>query len=65
MANNSIATPQEPEVIYISERRIACDGGGGALGHPRVWYSLDDGVAECGYCDRRYIYQDNATKNDD
>ena len=57
------ATPQTttpvadaPEVIYVKDRRIACDGGGGALGHPRVWYSLEDGEAECGYCDRRYIY---------
>lgn len=58
MADNSIATPQDPETIYVSERRIACDGGGGALGHPRVWYSLEDGVAECGYCDRRYVYKE-------
>ncbi len=31
---------------------IACDGGKGALGHPRVYYSFD-GTDEviCGYCD--------------
>lgn len=48
--------PSPPEVIYVNERRIACNGGGGALGHPRVWYSLEDGEAECGYCDRKFIY---------
>jgi len=53
---HSARTP-DPEVIYVSERRIACDGGGGALGHPIVWYSLDDGEAECGYCDRKFIYR--------
>jgi uncharacterized Zn-finger protein len=46
----------DPEIVYVAEKRIACDGGGGALGHPKVWYSLDDGEAECGYCDRRFIY---------
>ena len=26
-----------PETIYVHSGRIACDGVGGALGHPRVW----------------------------
>ena len=52
----STTVADAPEVIYVKDRRIACDGGGGALGHPRVWYSLEDGEAECGYCDRKYIY---------
>ncbi len=45
-----------PEIIYVAKRRISCSGDGGALGHPVVWYSLDDGEAACGYCDRRYVY---------
>jgi uncharacterized Zn-finger protein len=48
--------PPPPEVIYVKEHRVACDGGGGALGHPKVWYSLEDGEAECGYCDRKFVY---------
>lgn len=48
--------PPPPEVIYVKDRRVSCDGGGGALGHPTVWYSLEDGEAECGYCDRKFIY---------
>ncbi|HOP20167.1 MAG TPA: zinc-finger domain-containing protein [Parvularculaceae bacterium] len=48
--------PPPPEVIYVKERRVACNGGGGALGHPKVWYSLEDGEAECGYCDRKFVY---------
>ena len=48
----------EPEVIYVQQHRISCDGGGGALGHPIVWYTLKDGVAECGYCGRRFIYKE-------
>ncbi len=54
---------EPPEVIYVNVRRVACDGGGGsALGHPLVWYSLDDGEAECGYCDRKYVYDPSRTK---
>ncbi len=43
------------ERIEVSTLTIACDGGGGALGHPRVFLTLKDGQAECGYCGRRYV----------
>jgi uncharacterized Zn-finger protein len=45
----------QPETIYVETTTVACDGGGGALGHPRVWLKLENGMAECGYCDRRYV----------
>ena len=45
-----------PEVITVRSRRVACDGVGGALGHPRVWLEMgDDAYVECGYCDRRFV----------
>lgn len=35
---------------------ICCDGGGGALGHPQVWYSFDGRKqVVCGYCDRVFV----------
>jgi len=52
---------KEPETIRTSQRRVSCDGatdipGGAALGHPRVWFEIDEkGYAECGYCDRRFV----------
>lgn len=49
-------TFEEPEVIYVDERKVSCNGGGGALGHPIVWYEMgEDDVVECRYCDRRFI----------
>lgn len=49
---------QAPEIIEIPANtdEVKCDGGGGALGHPVVWYSFDgtDRV-ECGYCDRLFL----------
>jgi uncharacterized Zn-finger protein len=43
------------EIICVPDDtdEVSCDGGGGSLGHPKVWYSFADAhVAECGYCDR-------------
>jgi len=46
-----------PETEYVTATRVCCDGGEGALGHPRVWLSIDEdlGWVECGYCDKRFI----------
>ncbi len=46
-----------PETEVVNVWKIACDGGEGALGHPRIWIAIpqDEGVADCGYCDKRYI----------
>ena len=44
------------EEVIVTAHRVACDGVGGALGHPRVYIELGpDGVGECGYCDRRFV----------
>ena len=46
-----------PETEEVTATRVACDGGEGALGHPRVWLSIDPetGWVDCGYCDKRYV----------
>ena len=47
---------EPPEVIVVDSHRVWCDGGGGALGHPRVYMEMGAaGVVECGYCDRRFV----------
>lgn len=48
---------QAPEIIYIAGDQVACDGGEGAIGHPRVYLTVDkrSHTVDCGYCDRRYI----------
>ncbi|VDL59891.1 unnamed protein product [Hymenolepis diminuta] len=39
----------------VTERIVSCDGGGGALGHPKVYINLDKpGAHTCGYCGLRY-----------
>ena len=45
-----------PEVVTVRSRRVACDGVGGALGHPRVYLEMGEAdFVECGYCDRRFV----------
>jgi uncharacterized Zn-finger protein len=45
-----------PEKIVVTTTKIACDGGGGALGHPKVWYDMSENDwVECKYCDRLYV----------
>ena len=40
----------------VSTKRVACDGGGGALGHPLVYMDMgDENFVECGYCDRSFV----------
>ncbi|MEL6464825.1 MAG: zinc-finger domain-containing protein [Pseudomonadota bacterium] len=55
-------TIDAPETKLVHTRRVACDGGEGALGHPRVWLYIpeDIGWVECPYCDTRYVYKDKA-----
>ncbi|WP_106205264.1 zinc-finger domain-containing protein [Aliiruegeria haliotis] len=48
--------PEPPETEAVTASRVACDGGEGALGHPRVWLSLgEDGEVECPYCDKKFV----------
>ena len=50
------------ETIETTETRVACDGGGGALGHPKVYYDLGhDGKAECNYCGRVFVRKGDAS----
>ena len=45
-----------PEEIVVRSKRVACDGGGGALGHPLVYMDMgDENSVECAYCDRRFV----------
>jgi uncharacterized Zn-finger protein len=44
------------ETIYLDEMVAACNGGGGPLGHPRVYLNLaPSGKVECPYCSRLFV----------
>lgn len=47
------------EVIAVDKMEVACDGGGGSLGHPRVFLHIDSDSHEvvCPYCSRQFVYK--------
>lgn len=51
-------TPEE--ILPAHDRTVACDGGGGALGHPRVMLRITDSEVTCPYCSRTYRLVDGA-----
>ncbi len=56
MADPASPSSENPEVVRVRTRRIACDGVGGPLGHPRVYLEMGEAdFVECGYCDRRFV----------
>ncbi len=52
----AIGAGPAPETVMVRSHRIACEGVGGALGHPRVWLEMGAaGFVDCSYCDRRFV----------
>jgi uncharacterized Zn-finger protein len=49
---------QPLETIYTDSMIAACNGGGGPLGHPRVYLNLSpSGQIECPYCSRLFVHE--------
>lgn len=59
-------TTPVPESQTVTTWKIACDGGEGALGHPRVWLTIpwETGWVECRYCDKRYVIDRNLVQSE-
>jgi uncharacterized Zn-finger protein len=50
-----------PETVIVHTTRVACEGSGGALGHPKVYLQIgEEGFVDCGYCDRRFVLDEKA-----
>lgn len=50
------------ETIKVDSPAVNCGGGGGSLGHPRVYLQIkpEVGEIECPYCSRRYVLSQDA-----
>ena len=47
----------------VNSVTVACDGGDGPLGHPRVFLNVGkEGQIECPYCSRRYVLKAGAAR---
>ncbi len=56
----SDGTAAPAEIIPVDDRTVACDGGDGALGHPRVFLRIMDREVVCPYCSRTYVLNEGA-----
>jgi len=48
------------ERFEVESRAVPCDGGDGALGHPRVWLRIEGAQVVCPYCSRLYVLKPGA-----
>ena len=53
---NGAVPSSATQTIFTNDSRVACNGGGGPLGHPQVWLNLSrDGQVTCPYCSRHFL----------
>ena len=59
MTNTSKKMADMPEIVEVQTHSVACEGGKGALGHPRVYLEIAPGKTEitCPYCSCRFVYK--------
>lgn len=49
------------EQVEVTSREVCCDGGDGAMGHPRVFLNMGESDhIDCPYCGRRFQLQEGA-----
>ena len=52
---------EPPETKEVETPEVACDGNGGALGHPRVFLNMGGKrQIDCPYCGRRFVLKAGA-----
>jgi len=64
--NMSQTVTKPIEVLQVSERVVTCDGGGGRLGHPKVYLHMQGPIGTearqvtCPYCSRLFLLTGDA-----
>jgi uncharacterized Zn-finger protein len=48
-------TTSPTETIIAKSRDVACNGGDGAYGHPKVYLKILDKQIVCPYCSRLFV----------
>ncbi|GGB55242.1 zinc-finger domain-containing protein [Tistrella bauzanensis] len=49
------------ETVIVEQTHVACEGSGGALGHPRVFLNMEGkGYVDCPYCGRHFVLKPGA-----
>lgn len=60
-SNPATPAPAPVEIQVVTTSTVACDGGNGPLGHPRVFLNFGAGrEVACPYCSRTYQLAEGA-----
>ena len=55
MNSPDIKESQFTDVELVSSKKVSCDGGGGVLGHPKVYLEMgDEDQITCPYCSKLF-----------
>lgn len=58
MSNNK-STENQIEYVASNTDKVMCDGGSGDLGHPAVYFKLENKKeVVCNYCNKKFIKKD-------
>ena len=60
MSQGTAPSRMPTEVIHVDNPVVPCDGGVGALGHPRVFLRIVQKEVMCPYCSRLYVLNEGA-----
>jgi uncharacterized Zn-finger protein len=53
------------ETMKVDSKSVACDGGGGQLGHPRVFLAIDEtNQVACPYCGQIFVLEPDSAETD-
>lgn len=51
------------DTVTVNSAKVSCDGGEGALGHPRVFLNMGDkDSVQCTYCGRTFVRSSDMKK---
>ena len=43
------------DIEFVNSKKVSCDGGGGVLGHPKVYLEMgDENEIICPYCSKLF-----------
>ncbi|CAM3881861.1 zinc-finger domain-containing protein [Litorimonas haliclonae] len=63
MSNSNEISQNHDDITVVKTKRVACDGSGVALGHPRIWLDMgQDTKVRCKYCDRVFVLDESAVE---
>jgi len=56
---SSMLEMNKEQSIVVEDHVVCCNGGGGVLGHPAVFLSLEKtGDVVCPYCSKHFVWKD-------